>query len=181
MSSMYIVSNNYAFIDGTNLHITYEYLGWKLDYSKLRNYLGKTHNVAKAYYFIGFIRENQPVYNNLKRWGYSLKYREVSPRETEYVICSKCGQKCEVDANKFKCDCDADIVLQIMSDVDNFSKAILITSDGDFDHLVESLLRASKLELVLAPCKKGCSHLLLRAARGRIAFIDDLRAELEKV
>ncbi len=178
---MYAPINNYAFIDGTNLHLTYEYLDWKLDYSKLRNYLKKTRNVTKAYYFIGLIPENQATYKNLKGWGYSLKFRDVSPRGTEYVICHKCGQIYEAHTSKFKCDCDADIVLQIMSDIDKFSKAILITSDGDFDHVVEMLLRTNKLDLVLAPCKKGCSHLLIRVARGRIAFIDELRAELEKI
>jgi len=34
--------------------------------------------------------------------------------------------------------------------------------------------------MVLAPSKKGCSHLLSSAARGRIAFIDELIDEIEK-
>jgi len=178
---MYAPIKNYAFIDGTNLHLTYEYLDWKLDYNKLRNHLSKIHNVTKAYYFIGFLRQNQRIYNDLKIWGYSLKFREVSPRDTEYIICHKCGQIYEAGTSKYKCDCDADIVLQIMSDVNNFNKAVLITSDGDFDHVVENLIRTNKLKLVLAPCKKGCSNLLLRVARGRIGFIDELRAELEKI
>jgi len=178
---MYTAPSNYAFIDGTNLHLTYKYLGWKLDYRKLRNYLSEAHNVNKAYYFIGFMRGNQRTYNNLKTWGYPLKFREVSPRDTEYIICHKCGQVYEADTSKFKCDCDADIVLQIMNDINNFDKAIFISSDGDFDHLIEQLIRMSKLKLILAPCKKGCSYLLLRVARGRIAFIEDFRAELEKI
>ena len=44
---------NFAFIDGANLHFTYENLDWKLDYQKLRNYLKKKLNVSIAYYFIG--------------------------------------------------------------------------------------------------------------------------------
>jgi uncharacterized LabA/DUF88 family protein len=178
---MYTPTENYAFIDGTNLHLTYEYLGWRLDYNKLRNHLSKTHGVTKAYYFIGFLQGNQRIYSDLKTWGYSLKFREVSPRDKEYVICHKCGQVYEADTGKYKCDCDADIVLQIMNDINNFNKAVLITSDGDFDHVVEHLIRSNKLKLVLAPCKKGCSYLLKRVARGRITFIDELRAELEKI
>jgi hypothetical protein len=34
--------------------------------------------------------------------------------------------------------------------------------------------------MVFAPCKDGCSGLLMSAARGKIAFIDDFRSELEK-
>ena len=49
--------NNFAFIDGANLHITYEYLEWKLDYQKLRDYLRNKLNVGVAYYFIGDTEE----------------------------------------------------------------------------------------------------------------------------
>jgi len=35
---------NFAFIDGINLHLTYDYLDWKMDYRKLRIYLRKRHN-----------------------------------------------------------------------------------------------------------------------------------------
>lgn len=180
---MYKQQNNYAFIDANNLHLTFEYLNWKLDYNKFRNYLSKKYNVSKAYYFIGYMRENKPIYDNLMKWGYALKYRSVSIRGTQYIICRKCGQVYEPDESKIKCDCDADIVFNIMNEIDNFDKAIFISCDGDFDHLIEHLIRKSKLELVLAPCKRGCSHLLLSSARGRIAFIDDelIRNEIEKI
>jgi uncharacterized LabA/DUF88 family protein len=178
---MYKSLNNYAFIDGNNFHITYEYLDWKVDYNKFRNYLAKKYNITKVYYFMGLIPENRATYDNLKKWGYSLKLRDITIKDIDYVICHKCGQVYDSGKSRIKCDCDADIVLQVLNDINNFDKAILITSDGDFDHLVEQLIRMKKLELVLAPCKKGCSHLLLRAARGRIAFIDDLREELEYI
>ena len=67
-----------------------------------------------------------------------------------------------------------------MSDINDFNKAVLITSDGDFDELVKRLLRQDKLRMVFAPCRAECSWLLKSAARGRIAFIDDYRDELEK-
>jgi len=37
-----------------------------------------------------------------------------------------------------------------------------------------------KLDMVLAPSKNGCSHLLSSAARGRISFLDELIEEVEK-
>ena len=59
--------NNFAFIDGANLHITYQYLEWKLDYQKLRNYLKKKLNVGVAYYFIGNTKEKEDdLINKLK-------------------------------------------------------------------------------------------------------------------
>ena len=52
-------SNNYAFIDGVNLHLTYENLDWRVDYQKIRNLLSKRFDVAVAYYFLGNVREKK--------------------------------------------------------------------------------------------------------------------------
>ena len=58
--------NNYAFIDGTNLHLAFSYLKQSLDYQKLRNYLAEAHNVTEAYYFIGLIEECSGDYQELE-------------------------------------------------------------------------------------------------------------------
>ncbi len=172
---------NYAFIDGINLHLTYEYLDWKMDYRKLRMYLREKHNITTAYYFIGFIEENNNIYKDLEAYGYTLKFREVSEFKTDSVICPHCQGIVEPEKIKTKCDCDADLVLQAMDDFNEYDKAILISSDGDFDNLVKKLLHTNKMKLVLAPCKEGCSKLLKRASRGRIDFLDDHKDRLEKI
>jgi uncharacterized LabA/DUF88 family protein len=174
---------NFAFIDGINLHLTYESkdLDWDIDYGKLYEYLEKRHNVTTAYYFLGFIERNQRIYDDLTANGYELKYREVSEFPTKPVLCQHCKSIVKGDGITTKCDCDADIVLQIMDDIEEYDKAILITSDGDFDNVVRKLLQVNKLKLVLAPCKKGCSKLLKRASKGRIDFLDGHRDKLEKI
>ena len=172
--------NNFAFIDGTNLHLTYEYLEWRLDYRKLRTYLEKRHSVTTAYYFLGFVKGNSNIYKDLEEYGYTLKFREISKNKIDAIICPHCHQIVEPAKDKTKCDCDADLVLQVMDDISKYDKAILISSDGDFDNLVRKLLQVNKLKLVLAPCKAGCSKLLKKATLGRIGFLDDFRGELEK-
>ena len=173
--------NNFAFIDGANLHFTYEYLNWKLDYQKLRNYLEKKLNVVMAYYFIGKIREYQSMYTNLESYNYTLKLKDPSPYVTEEEDCPYCRKVIAPELQRNKSDCDSFMTLQVMSDYSIFDKAVLITSDGDFNNLVKKLLQQDKLRLVFAPCKDGCSWLLKSAARGKIAFIDDYRSELEKI
>jgi len=173
--------NNFAFIDGINLHLTYEYLDWKIDYRKLRIYLRKRHNITTAYYFLGFIEKNKGLYKDLEAYDYKMKFREVSEFPTEPIICPHCKGVVEPEGIKTKCDCDADITLQIIEDMGKYEKAILITSDGDFDNVIRKLIQANKLKLVLAPCKEGCSRLLKSAARGRIEFLDKFRGELEKI
>jgi len=174
-------SNNFAFIDGANLHITYEYLDWKLDYQKLRNFLRKKLGVVVAYYFIGKVPEHEDICTTLESYDYNIKLKNPSPYIIEAEYCPYCNKMITPETSRHKSDCDSFMTLQIMSDLSIFDKAVLITSDGDFDNLVKRLLQQDKLRMVFAPCKEGCSWLLISAARGRIAFIDEYKSELEKI
>jgi uncharacterized LabA/DUF88 family protein len=172
--------NNYAYIDGANLHITYENLDWKLDYQKLLVYLQNKFDVFASYYFIGNTPQSVDIRKNLESYGYNVKLKEPSPYYTEEDNCPYCGKVITPVLSKNKADIDSFMTLTIMSDLDLFSKAVLITSDGDFDELVKMLVRQDKLRVLFAPCKDGCSKLLKRAAVDKIVFMDELRTELEK-
>ena len=37
-------------------------MGWKLDWRKFRQYLADKHGVTKAYMFIGYMSENESLY-----------------------------------------------------------------------------------------------------------------------
>jgi len=171
---------NFAFIDGANLHFTYENLDWELDYQKLRNYLKKRLDVNVAYYFIGNIEGYKDIHTTLEAYDYTLKLKEPSPYITEEEYCPYCNKVIAPEIRRYKSDCDSFMTLQVLLDSSIYDKAVLITGDGDFDNLVKRLLLQDKLRMVFAPCKDGCSWLLRSAARGRIAYIDDYRDELEK-
>lgn len=58
-SSCHARPNDFAFIDGVNLHFTYENLDLELDYAKVRNYLRKKFNVTVAYHVLGRLTATQ--------------------------------------------------------------------------------------------------------------------------
>ncbi len=155
--------DNYAFLDGQNLNLSTQAMGWRLDWKRFRVYLREKYGVGKAYYFVGYVPENTDLYNSLQSYGYSLIFKPVSVRK----------------GGKLKGNCDAELVLQAMIDFSAYQKAIIVTSDGDFACLVTYLQKMGKLECVLASSWGGCSHLLKRAAGQRIAFVDNLRGKLE--
>ncbi len=175
--------NNYAFIDGVNLHLTYKSpdLDWRVDYNKLLNHLRKRYEVDVAYYFLGNMWNNKDVQEKLNSYGYTLKLKEPSPYTEDAIVCPDCGKTVKPQVRRNKADVDSYLTMQVMADMDIFSKAVIITSDGDFDELVKRLFRLNKLRVVFAPCRDGCSALLKRAAFDKIAYIDDFRTDLEKV
>ncbi|MCK9186724.1 NYN domain-containing protein [Candidatus Gracilibacteria bacterium] len=153
---------NYAFIDSQNLILGMQRLGWKIDYKKLQVYLKEKYKVKKIYWFTGFLSKNHKLYNFLQNTGYALIFKPVS-----------------ISEGKIKGNCDGDMILQAMIDFNNYEKAIIITSDGDFYSLVNYLYRKDKLEKVLSPYKKECSWILKRVAREKISFINRARDKLE--
>ncbi len=155
--------DNYAFIDGTNLHLTMKQVGWELDYRRFRIYLSEHYGVGRSYYFIGNMPENTSLYTYLQSVGYVIVFKPIL----------------KTPDGRVKGNCDAELVLQAMIDLAKYEKAVIVTSDGDFHCLVKYLREKNKLECVLAPCKKGCSHLLDIASKGRVAYLDNLRGKLE--
>ena len=47
--------NNYAYIDGANLHRGNASLGWNLDYKKFRVWLSDKYSIKTAYLFLGMV------------------------------------------------------------------------------------------------------------------------------
>ena len=158
----------YAFIDHQNLHLGTKSLGWKkLDFRRFRTYLKEKYGVQHAYTFVGFIPTNQTLYTKLQEAGFVVIFKPILPPR---------------NGVRPKGNCDAELVLQAMIEYSKYEKAVIVTSDGDFYCLVKYLYHNGKLETVLSPNVRNCSSLLRRAARERIAYLDDkLRPKLEYV
>ena len=157
--------SNYAFIDGQNLNLSIQGLGWKLDYRRFRVYLKEKYNVKKAFLFIGYIEGNSELYRHLQEDGYILVFKPT--------LAYKDGTT--------KGNVDAELVLHTMIELSNFNKAVIVTGDGDFHCLVNHLIKENKLEKMLIPNQKKYSALLKRFDSGYLAFISDLKGKLSYV
>ena len=158
---------NYAFIDGQNLYLAIRDLGWKIDFKRFRRYLLEKYGVRKAYMFMGFLPDNQELYNFLQSVGFVLVFKPIV---------------WDRDGN-VKGNCDAELVLQAMIDLKDYKSAVIVTGDGDFYCLVKHLAEQGKLEKVLAPSPKNCSLLLMRItghlSGKKLSFVSDLRNRIE--
>jgi uncharacterized LabA/DUF88 family protein len=155
---------NYAFIDGQNLHLGIKKMGWVLDYRKFRVYLKEKYGVSKAYIFIGFLQNNHALYKHLEESGFALVFKPTV-----------------VDTSgKVKGNVDGDLILKAATEINDYKKAIIVSSDGDFYSLVEYLRNRNKLEAVISPDEKHCSYLLRKAALHKIRFMNNLKEKLEK-
>jgi len=106
---------------------------------------------------------NQSLYDRLQEAGFILKFKPTIPDSD----------------GKIKGNVDADIVLRAVLEINDYDKAIIISSDGDFYSLVQYLYGINKLKIVLSPDIENCSSLLKQTAKEKIYFMNELKAKLE--
>ena len=136
----------YAFIDSQNLNLGVKSQSWKLDFQKFRVFLKDKYHVSKAFLFIGFIPQNQKLYTYLQKAGYLVIFKPV----LEVTKHKK---------RKIKGNVDAELVLHAMIEYKNYSKAVIVSGDGDFYCLIEYLVDHRKLAKIIVPNKKYSSLL----------------------
>lgn len=146
----------YAFIDSQNLNLGTSkdiknkrgkivYKGWKLDFEKFRIYLNDKFHVSKAYLFVGYIKENERLYDNLKKWDYELIFKPTV----------------KDNSGKPKGNIDAELVLHSAAiEYQKYNKAVIVSGDGDFRCLHEYLQKNKKLLRIIIPNLKSQSSLL---------------------
>lgn len=165
LASMEEKENNYAFIDGANLHQGVTSLEWKLDYARFRVWLKEKYSVSQAYLFIGLIPKYKDLYTYLQEAGFTLVFKE-----TTYD-----------SAGKAKGNCDADLVLHTVTHVfeSKIDKVVIVASDGDYAGLVKFLKERTKLEVVLSPHPEKKCSILLKRTGAPITYLNDVRSFLK--
>ncbi|MCK5062017.1 NYN domain-containing protein [Candidatus Parcubacteria bacterium] len=161
--------NNLAFIDGQNL-----YMGtnsddppWKVDFSQLREYLRKKYKVSKAYYFLGFvIDENDSLYDKIQEAGFILKFRKHNS--------TMLGKK--------KGNVDSDIIFAIMKKLykkEPFDKIVLVSGDGDYKMLVDFLIEENRFKKILFPNKQFASSLYKKITRVYFDYLVNIKHRIK--
>ena len=164
----------YAFIDSQNLNVSVQKFGWKIDWQKFRNWLSDEYGVNKAFMFIGYIPENESLYEQMHEAGYAVVLKPTfdltrprpelagdepadstkqAPANNSAGVAKSGYAKPEKPEEKkpVKGNIDAELVLWAMKEMSNYEKAIIVSGDGDFYCLVEYLADKKRLLKLLTP------------------------------
>lgn len=143
-----------------------------MDWRRFRKFLEDKYNVSHAYMFIGYMAENEQLYEQLHEQGYLIALK----RTMEITSTEHKGTPQEDEKTVVKGNIDADLVLYAMKEIPNYDKAIIVSGDGDFYGLIEYLAEQKKLLHVLTPNRQYSS--LLKEFDEYIVRIDQLRGQL---
>ncbi len=167
------MQKNIAFIDGQNLYMGTAKLEtdpWKIDLARFRVYLEQKYNVAKAYYFLGYVQDtNQDLYEAIQNAGFVLIFQQHNP--------AMMGTK--------KGNVDSDIIFHAMKKLykkEDFEKIILVSGDGDYKLLVDFLMEENRFEKILFPDRRRASSLYKKLSNHFFASLDSegIRSKIGK-
>lgn len=172
----------YAFVDSQNLNLGTQRVGWKMDWKKLHEFLRSQYGVTRAFLFIGYMHEHEAMYEGLHDMGYSIVLKPTvgphnNPESEKPGTEKQAGEKKkEAPHPPVKGNVDAELVLYAMKEMPHYSKAIIVSGDGDFYCLAEYLAGQGKLKHIMTPNRFYSS--LLKPYESYIVRIDELRREL---
>ena len=159
---------NLAFIDGQNLHLGTLQNQWKIDHKKFRTYLKDKYHVEEAYYFLGYVSEDeQDLYNNLQKSGFIVLFREHNS-----------GLKGTKKGNV-----DTDLVfeaMKILLERKDFTKILLVSGDGDYKKLVDYLVKKNLFKKLLFPNRQYASSLYNKLGSEFFDYLEmpDIRSKI---
>jgi uncharacterized LabA/DUF88 family protein len=177
--------NTYAFIDSQNLNLGTQRMGWKLDWRKFRQFLKDEHGVTHAYMFIGYMSDNEALYEYMHELGFLVvlkptvdvsAHKDGKEAETNGDAVPKDKDSEDKEKPTIKGNVDAELVLYAMKELPNYEQAIIVSGDGDFFSLAEYLEEQGKLAHVMTPNWQYSS--LLKVYEPKIIRLDQLRRQL---
>ena len=138
----------YAYIDGQNLYagLINSKLHWQLDIFKFYRYLKDKFNIYKAFYYVGVkLPQHKVLYRRIHNAGFIVKFRAHNSKSKSYK----------------KGNVDVDIVYDICTTFYKKSniKFVLVTQDGDYIRLVNSLVKSNRLVQIIFPNAEKASKL----------------------
>ena len=162
----------YAFIDSQNLNLGTKKMGWKMDWRRFRIMLKEDYGVTKAYMFIGYMSENEQMYEYMHELGFLVVLKPT----LDITATEEDKNKDDKDKVAVKGNVDAELVLYTMKELPNYAKAIIVSGDGDFYSLIEHLKNVNKLAYVMTPNWQYSS--LLKPFEDQIIRLDKLKNKL---
>jgi len=160
-----------VFIDGANLFFAEKDAGWFIDYQKLKKHLASQYRLIFLCYYNGFRPKEKKkmsnFFNVLKRFGYQVKTKPVKriydQRNKKYT---------------YKCNFDAEIVLDTMLNLDKADVIILVSGDSDFLCLLQHLSEIKKKFFVYSFRKNIAWEIKKQCKYGCYCFLENVKEQI---
>ncbi len=159
------------FIDGANVYAAAKRLGWNFDHRKILEHFANVGRLYNAFYYTAV---PYPMDDKQKRFIDALTYMGYTVRTKPLRELTDT----ETGETHRRANLDIELVTDLLSTIDLYDTAILLTGDGDFERPAE-VLRSKGKRIVVASIPEMTSYELRNAADEYVDF-KDIRAAVER-
>lgn len=150
---------NYIYVDAANILMAFK--DKDINILSALTFLSEKHKHSDKKYFSGYFSDDIELYKNVERLGYAAIYKKIYN-----------------EAYKIKANCDVEIAHAITKDLlccPNLETLILVTGDGDFNHLIDYALLKKKTVIVYAADPLSCSKVFKRRNDIKLTYLIDMK------
>lgn len=147
---------SYGFIDANNLILGLKKLGIKLDYFQFFRFLKDKYRIDKAFWIVGYRKEFESIYKNLKKAGFTLLFKKTS--KGKGIV---------------KGNVDILLAVQSFRSLHHFDRFVLVSGDGDFLDLIYFMREQGKEVKICVPNKKTFSQ-LFKSFEGQCVYLENI-------
>jgi len=123
-------------IDGANLYFAAQSKGWNIDFNQLYNWFNANTNLVQTVYYTAYnpedAKQNEFI-NNLELAGFTVFKKPIKTFADSTI----------------KGNLDVEICVDTMKQIFNFQILVLISGDGDFTYLAQTLEMMGKKVVVI--------------------------------
>jgi uncharacterized LabA/DUF88 family protein len=158
------------FIDGANVFYTQKHLGWDIDWKKTLQLISSNLDLIETRYYTGIKNNDEKMKKFLQR------LREIGMKTvTKPLKLIKDRQ----GAILYKSNCDVEMAVDILLEVNNFDVLVLFSGDSDFVHLIKILQKQFQKKVITYSSRKTISWEIKLAANNYL-FFEDLRSKIKR-
>ncbi len=158
------------YIDGANVFYSQKHLGWFLDWKKTVSFLKRQFKILEIRYYTG-IKSNDEKMKKYLSFLRGLKIKTIT--KPLKIITNQTGQAI------YKSNCDIEMAVDIILDVDDFDVLVLFSGDSDFVYLIKILQKQFQKHVYVFSSRRTISW-ELKLAANKYWFLEDLKNKLKR-
>jgi uncharacterized LabA/DUF88 family protein len=157
MIQKYVKGKVFVFIDAANIYHSFNKLGWKIDFLKLKKYFEGNTDLGQLFFYTAY----DPTYEEQRKF---LDFMEI----IGYIVRKK-KVKFIKDANLIeggfhKGNLDVELTIDAVHNRDKLQSFVLFSGDSDFEALVK-YMRAYRKNCIVISTKDHVAIELLKQAK----------------
>ena len=159
-----------VYIDGANIFYAQKHLGWFVNWKKLQTLLKGKFEILESRYYTGIKIDDGKMKKYLSYLNH-IGYKTIT--KPLKIIKDRKGLVA------YKSNCDIEIAIDMLLDVNDYDIAVVLSGDSDFVYLVKILQKQFQKKVWVISSKRTMSW-EMKLSADKYIFLEELKNKLKR-